>query len=180
MADICLPSKVAILEPPLIVIALFMVIGVPEPIYVFPSKLIVDFSLALLIKVSKSLNVLVPAFNVLDFKEFFWFSLDESELKSLELIELRLDLREYSSESIEFRFESKLDNSFIDPTQSLSSLKIPKLFIASFKFVLEDSDCEIDAVWFKSLAESSVRLFSKSTALTVENVNKTQQIKQIK
>ena len=71
MADICLPSKVAILEPPLIVIALFMVIGVPEPIYVFPSKLIVDFSLALLIKVSKSLNVLVPAFNVLDFKEFF-------------------------------------------------------------------------------------------------------------
>lgn len=85
---------------------------------------------------------------------------------------LILDFRELSSELIELKFglESsfKLDNSFIDPTQSSSSLLFTILsLISSFKFVKEDSDCE-------SIATELKLKSSKSVALTVENVKNTQ------
>ena len=72
------PSNVAIFsrEPPFIVIAFFIVIGVPFPINVFPSKLIIEDPWALFIKVCKSLNVLEFADKTSDFKLFLLWTLE--------------------------------------------------------------------------------------------------------
>ena len=147
-------SKVALRspEPPLIVTDLLTIMTVPFPVNVFPFRLMVSPDFALLIELWMLLNVF-PLGLILDFREL-----------SSELIELKLGLES----------PFKLDNSFIDPTQSSSSLLFTILsLISSFKFVKEDSDCE-------SIATELKLKSSKSVALTVENVKNTQRIIQIK
>ena len=107
-----------------------------------------------------------------DFREF-----------SSELIEPKLDLKPLSciegissieSRSSLFKSSFKLDNSFTESTQSSSSLIFTILLLmSSFKFVKEDSDCELITAELKSEP-------FKSAALTVENVKNTQRIIQIK
>ena len=176
-------SRVALTEPspPLIVMDLLIIISDPLPVYVFPFKSIVSPDFALAIE-SRILSNVFPLGLRVDFREF-----------SSELIEPKLDLKPLSciessskssfciegissieSRSSLFKSSFKLDNSFTESTQSSSSLIFTILLLmSSFKFVKEDSDCELITAELKSEP-------FKSAALTVENVKNTQRIIQIK